>query len=200
VPQIGRDAFEACSSLISITIGSGLYSINSKVFASCKELTDIYCYAEKIPNTSADAFKDSYIEYATLHVPAALIDDYKTTEPWKNFKEIVGLNGEMQEKCATPVIIYENGKVMYACATEGVEYVTDIVCTDNKKYYSSAIDLTGTYTVSVYATKAGYGNSDVATLEITLSDNASDKKGDVNGDGVVDAADVVKVTNIIMGK
>ena len=82
-----------------------------------------------------------------------------------------------------------------------VEYVTDIVCTDNKKYYSSAIDLTSTYTVSVYATKAGYDNSDVATKEITLSDSASSgKKGDVNGDGVVNAADIVQIVNIIMDK
>lgn len=214
VRLISNNAFSYCSGLTSIIIGKGVEEIKSEAFRECKNLTDVYCYAESFRSsasiyysdegnplyTSVDAFKDSYIEYATLHVPATLIDDYKTTEPWKNFKEIVGLNGEMQEKCATPVIIYENGKVMFACATEGVEYVTDIVCTDNKKYYSSAIDLAGTYTVSVYATKAGYENSDVATLEITLSDNASDKKGDVNGDGVVDAADVVKVTNIIMGE
>ena len=104
----------------------------------------------------------------------------------------------MTQKCATPVIIYENGKLMFACATEGVEYVTDIVCTDNKKFYSSAIDLTGTYTVSVYATKAGYENSDTATKEINMAGTGG-ILGDVNGDGVVNAADIVMITNIIMG-
>ena len=116
------------------------------------------------------------------------VDLYKTAEPWSSFKSIVDLDGNVLEtkKCETPVIVYENGKLMFACATEGVEYVTDIVCTDNKKYYSSAIDLTGTYTISVYATKAGYDNSDVATKEIKLSNGASSgKKGDVNGDNEV---------------
>lgn len=28
-------------------------------------------------------------EFTTLHVPAACLDEYKTTEPWSEFKEIV---------------------------------------------------------------------------------------------------------------
>ena len=202
VTQIGQDAFEGCSSLISVTIGSGVYSIYSKAFASCKELTDVYCHAENVPSTKADIFEDSYIEYATLHVPESSINDYKAAEPWKNFKSIVALDGNTPEtqKCATPVIIYENGKLMFACATEGVEYVTDITCADIKKHYSSAIDLTGTYIVSVYATKAGYDNSDVATKEIQISGSGegSGKRGDLNNDGEVNAADAVTLVNIIM--
>jgi hypothetical protein len=44
--------------------------------------------------------------------------------------------------------------------------------------------------------KEGYEKSDVATLEFSLG--AGGKTGDVNGDGVVNAADVVKVANIII--
>ena len=90
---------------------------------------------------------------------------------------------------------------MFTCATEGVEYVTDITCADIKKHYSSAIDLTATYTVSVYATKSGYDNSDVATKEIQISSGSgSGIIGDLNGDGVANAADVVKLVNIISGQ
>ena len=202
VTSIGDRAFSECKSLSSITIGSGVSSIKSLAFASCPEISDVYCYAENVPNTSSDAFEGSYIDYVTLHVPAASVDDYKAAEPWKNFKSIVDLDGNVPEtqKCATPVIIYENGKLMFACATEGVEYVTDITCTDIKKHYSSAIDLTGTYTISVYATKAGYDNSDVATkeIQITGSSEGSGKRGDLNNDGEVNAADAVTLVNIIM--
>ena len=52
-------------------------------------------------------------------------------------------------------------------------------------------------TITVYATKDGYENSEIVTAEITAS---SDKVGDVNGDGDVNAADVVKLVEIIMGK
>lgn len=50
--------------------------------------------------------------------------------------------------------------------------------------------------MTVYAFKDGLNNSDRAIADILI---ASEKDGDVNGDGVVNAADVVKVTNIIMG-
>ncbi|MBO4719830.1 MAG: leucine-rich repeat domain-containing protein [Prevotella sp.] len=211
VTSIGDEAFKGCSGLTSVIIGSGIKNIYSQAFASCPELTDVYCYAEKVPSMwivrygqpCTDAFDGSYIEYATLHVPAASVNDYKTTAPWSGFKSIEAIDGETPEtqKCATPVIIYENGKLMFACATEGVEYVTDITCADIKKHYSSAIDLTGTYTVSVYATKSGYDNSDVATKEINISSaSGSGELGDLNNDGKTDAADVVKLVNIISGQ
>ena len=47
-----------------------------------------YTYADSYSN----AFKDSSIEYATLHVPAASVSAYQATKPWKNFKEIVALS------------------------------------------------------------------------------------------------------------
>ena len=172
-------------------------------FEACSGLLNVYCYAEKVPSTPGSVFNKSNINNATLHVPAGSIEAYKAAEPWKNFKNIVGLDGTTPEtkKCATPVIIYENGKLMFACSTEGVEYVTDITCADIKKYYSSAIELTGTYTVSVYATKPGYDNSDVATKEINISSaSGSGIIGDLNNDGVVNAADVVKLVNVIMDK
>ena len=52
--------------------------------------------------------------------------------------------------------------------------------------------------ITVYATKAGYSDSDVATRDINIAGTGIE--GDVNGDGVVNAADVVKISNIIMGK
>ena len=95
VTFIDNHAFQFCSGLTSITIGSGTITIGDQVFACCPELKDVYCYAKSVPYTYADsysnAFKDSSIEYATLHVPAASISAYQAVEPWKNFKEIVAL-------------------------------------------------------------------------------------------------------------
>ena len=85
--------FRSCTSLTTITIGSGITSIYES-FADCPELTDVTCLAENVPNTSSKTFEGSYIEYATLHVPDASIDLYKAAEPWKNFKEIVGIKGD----------------------------------------------------------------------------------------------------------
>ena len=122
-----------------------------------------------------DAFYGSYIEYATLHVPTTSIDAYNAQEPWRNFKTIVGLDGTLPEepeveKCATPTISYVNGKLAFSSETEGAEFVSEITDTDVKKNYTSEVNLTVTYNISVYATKAGYDNSDVATATLCWID------------------------------
>ena len=73
VTSIGGYAFYSCKGLTSVTIGNSVKSIGDYAFRDCSELTDVYCYAEEVPSTGTDVFKDSYVEYATLHVPAESI-------------------------------------------------------------------------------------------------------------------------------
>ena len=168
VTSIDAYAFENCTSLTSITIGSGVKNIYRYAFRYCPELTDVYCYAVNVPQTVTDAFVDSKVEYATLHVPDESLQAYKETEPWSNFGTIVGLSGSTLEtpKCATPTISYGGKKLMFVCDTEDVEFVTEIKVADNGKFFDDRISLTATYEISVYATKAGYDNSDVATATL----------------------------------
>ena len=90
VTSIGNSAFAGCSGLTSVTVGSGVKKIDKQAFANCPELADVYCYAENVPNTNSEAFDGSYIEFATLHVPASAVNAYKNTEPWSKFKKIEG--------------------------------------------------------------------------------------------------------------
>ena len=66
----------------------------------CSKLLEVYCYAEKVPTASsypyphyifAYAFGTSFIKNSILRVPAASIDSYKASEPWKHFGQIVAL-------------------------------------------------------------------------------------------------------------
>ncbi len=171
VTTIDSYAFEGCSGLTSVTIGSGVKILGNSTFANCTELKNVYCYAENVPKTQSNAFQDSYIEYATLHVPEASISLYQTAEPWKNFGTIVTLSGDTPDvpevpQCATPTIFYGNKKLMFSCDTEGVEYVSEVKVADGKKYYDSSVTLDATYEISVYATKTGYENSEVATATL----------------------------------
>lgn len=57
------------------------------------------------------------------------------------------------------------------------------------------LKLGSTFTVSVYATKEGCLNSDVATMTLDVS-----SVGDVNGDGEVNVSDVTALVSIILGQ
>ena len=171
VTSIKSSAFYGCSGLTSVNIGNGVESIGYDAFADCAELTDVYCYAEKVPTTKSDAFDGSYTEYATLHVPAVSVEQYKATAPWSNFGTIVATDGTIPEpptpeKCATPTISYSKGELTFSCDTEGAEFVSKITDADIKDYFTSSISLSVTYNISVYATKAGHENSD--TIQATL--------------------------------
>ena len=190
-------AFDHCSGLTSIIIGSGIKNIDNTAFASCTNLADVYCYAESVPTTKSNAFSDSYIEYATLHVPSSAVNAYKTADPWKNFKEIVAIDGSTPEtkKCEKPTISYEKGQLKMSCATEGVEYVTDITNADIKKYNDATITLTATYNISVYATKSGYENSETATATLCWIDVEPKTEGITNGVANIRALPLLIQTN-----
>ena len=89
VTKIDDFAFRDCKNLKTLTIPSSVESIGRKAFSGCGELTDVYCYAEKVPTTKSDAFEDCYIDYETLHVPEEALGKYKAREPWKQFGYIV---------------------------------------------------------------------------------------------------------------
>ena len=186
VTSIGIAAFADCSGLTSVTIGSGVERIGMSAFINCPELLDVYCYAEKVPDTESDAFNGSYPEYANLHVPDASVDSYKATAPWSSFGRIVGLSGEEPEqpeveKCVTPVVTYAEGKLSFSCETEGANYVTKLVAEDVKEYYDAEIELSATYNIEVFATKANCENSDTVNVVLVWVEN-----GDVNEDtGVI---------------
>ena len=109
------------------------------------------------------------------------------------------------EKCATPTIAYDNGKLVFGCETPDVEYVYEIKCLDNVSGRSSEVSLSQTYEIRVHATLDGYEDSDVAVATIGwrggrpvmegFSSVILDEDGncDVNGDGTIDVADIARI-------
>lgn len=138
------------------------------IFDKCKDMTDLYCYAESAPSTGSSIFYGADVQYATLHVPASSIDAYKSTAPWSSFGKIVALEGDAPEtpQCETPTIAYENGELVFSCATEGAEFVSEITDGDIRTHYDCRVKLCVTYNINVYAMATGYKNSETATATI----------------------------------
>ena len=89
---IGGSAFEDCSGLQTLTIPSTVNTISINAFKNCKAITDVYCYAEGVPDTDDNAFDSTPTEESTLHVPTNSVEAYSTSWPWSDFKEIVPID------------------------------------------------------------------------------------------------------------
>lgn len=118
--------------------------------------------------------------------------------------------GKADNKCATPTILYNKGKLRFECATQGARFVSKVTVADAKENEEQEVSLSATYVVTVYAVADGYADSEVATATLTFGDGGlktegltveatKDKKGDVNGDGDVNVADIITVFLIASG-
>ena len=195
---IEENTFANCTNLTSVTIPKSIKSIPYRFLYYCKSLKDVYCYIEEVPNTAADAFYGSNYENATLHVPHSAVNEYKSISPWSKFGSIVGMDGQgggsEADRCEKPVIAYENGRLAYSCATDGVTFHSDITDTDIASYTNSEIQLGVTYNISVYASKAGYEDSDVTTATLCWIDVEPKMEGVTNGVATV-RANAVMIQN-----
>lgn len=192
VTAIGNEAFGRCYELTSVIIPGSMKTIGEAAFQNCNKLNSISCYAEEPPAMeSEDAFEGSVYNNATLRVPAGSVGNYQNTTPWSKFKTINML------KCATPTIVFENGRLSFECATEGVEFEATITPSGNQSLTGSTLflaDVPVRYRVVVYAQKDGYQRSDGATRDITYQM----KRGDANSDGSVTIADAIKLVERVL--
>lgn len=100
------------------------------------------------------------------------------------------------EKCATPTIAFKDGKLVFDCETEGVTYVYSFTAASANMVEGNNVSLTSTYTVTIYAKKDGYLNSDIVTKEIDVRG----LMGDMNEDGVISVTDVTILIDMILNQ
>jgi hypothetical protein len=91
VTRIGKGAFCYCSGLTSVTIPNSVTSIANYAFYECSGLTSVISLAITPPSLESFCFSNDTYGSATLYVPYSSLEQYKTTEGWRNFKNIVPL-------------------------------------------------------------------------------------------------------------
>lgn len=220
VTSIGNVAFEGCSSLTSIVIPSGVTSIEGymfrdcsslrtvkipasvsylypEAFMGCMSLKDFYYYATELPAYTGTDLFDHYIYNATLHVPSAVINDFRNSSPWTSFGEIVPTDEDVIPQCEAPTISYQGGELEFTCATEDAQIHYEIGGTQASSGSTEGgkVTISTHITVTAYATANGYLRSE--TVEYQLPFNPG-LRGDVNQDGEVNVADALEVSRIIL--
>ncbi len=209
VTLIDEYAFNECTSLKSVTIEGDIFQIAALAFAwNCSSLTDVY-FTGLVNNTftigSQTYWADDSPGFSnvTAHVPAAFLATYPNVffangNSNFGFKDLKTLEGSSIPKCEKPVISFANGKLSFTCATPDVEFHWTITSANGDNGSGVSSEVSPSFKVSVYAAKSGCVNSDIETR--VLDCNTGGLKGDVDGDGKVNAADHVKLSDIIMGK
>lgn len=207
VTTISGGAFYGCSGLTSITIPNSVTSIGVSAFQGCSALTSVVSLIEepfvidgKVSETGT--FDLDIFNNVTLYVPVGTIDKYKSTEGWKDFlfiEEGTGPSGggdtPTVQKCAKPTISYQKGKLTFNSDTEGATCQSTITDSDIASFSSNEVQLGVTYNISVYASKAGYENSDVATATLCWIDVEPKTEGITNSVTNVRALAVLILSN-----
>ena len=204
VTSIGNWAFSGCQSLKFFAFGSQVATIGQEAFSDCAAVIEITSKAATPPVCGTQALDDINKWDCKLYVPDGKLSDYQAADQWKDFffsEEGTGTSEQNPDgqptvgKCEKPTITLADGKIQFACGTEGVSYTYNISATAPSGAGSDVAP--SSLTISVYASKPGFEDSDVASEEIDISLGI---RGDLNNDGVVNVADHVKLSDIIMNK
>lgn len=117
--------------------------------------------------------------------------------PVRMLYDDITITGSFSEvkKCAIPTIKYDQGTLCIVSDTEDAKFVTVITDDDIKEYSDASIKLTVTYNISVYATKAGFENSDVVNATLCWIDAEPKTEGITNGVANVSARAVLIQNN-----
>ena len=207
VTTIGNWAFSGCQSLKFFAFGSQVTTIGQEAFSDCAAVIEISSKAKTAPECGDQALDDINKWDCKLYVPDGCMAAYENANQWKDFffKEEgegtagqgAGAHSDNNQKCETPTITIDGGTIKFDCKTSGVMYHYNISSADAKSdVANSSIEVKNSYTITVYASKEGYIDSEVVRASFQVA--GAGKKGDVDGNGVVNVADHVELSKIIL--
>lgn len=172
---IGREVYGAnilgwgYNGLKKLTLGSKISGQNLPISEGIEEI-----YSNIIAPKPRNKFWNSIYVNCRLYIPKGTLGKYQSTDGWKEFFQIIEDEslgeGTSNPQCAKPTISYSNGKLTFYSDTDGAICQCTITDSDIASFSSNEVQLGITYNISVYATKSGYENSEVATATLCWID------------------------------
>ncbi|MDE6781998.1 MAG: leucine-rich repeat protein [Ruminococcus sp.] len=206
VTSIGNDAFHGCSGLTSVTIPDSVTIIGDSAFYNCSGLTSV-----TIPDSVTSI--DSYAFYNCTGLASVTISDSVTSIGNSAFYGCRSLTSvtipisvkyigvfafEDCNKLKSVNILNPDCEIYNSSYTLGDRSITTIYGYANstaqayaKKYNYVFFVISPTTTTT---TKTTMPTTTTTTTTTTISGNTTaDKKGDINGDGLIDAVDASQI-------
>jgi|GEM_PF-1106384 len=150
VTSIEEYAFAECSALETITIGANVSNLGEGAFWACSNIKTIYNYVTT-PQSITSVMFDGYEDYPAvdkttckLYVPAESVALYKAADVWKEFTNILPIEGTS----ATPSVMDvrnagynpDNNIVFCVHFTEEANVCNDIVWAGTYNSWNTNID------------------------------------------------------------
>ncbi|MBR7065208.1 MAG: leucine-rich repeat protein [Prevotella sp.] len=160
VTSIGKCAFENVL-MTSIDIPGSVSSIGDYGFYT--GVSEVICRAETPPSCGDYVFYEdgNALSQVTLYVPAASIDDYRTTEPWSGFGTITSLSTIVTANDYTREYGDENPEFEYTEEGAALDGTPDISC--------SATETSAPGDYPIVITRGTETNADVTYVNGTLT-------------------------------
>lgn len=188
VTEIPEFAFNGCISLETVVLPATVTTIGAYAFTGCLNLKDVFSHAVAAPAVGENAFDTDGLTGVTLYIPNSPTG--YDVSPWKDFGNV-----SEAEKLEAPTVTVEEGNLVFGCNAKDVTYHYTIANTNAKDGTTDEkVAFTQDFTITVYASKKGCDDSPETVKTIKV------KKGDVNGDGVVNITDVTLTIDIVLGK
>ena len=210
VKSIGEDAFSSCSKLETITIPDGVTSLGNGAFCNCSGLTSI-----TIPNSVTrieDSTFDGCSNLTSITIPDGVtsigdlaFDDCSglTSVNMGNSVKTIGFSAfggcSKLSTITIPGSVTRIGSIAFAdCTSLSVvkSLITDPFVID-EDVFDSSVYTSDTLFVPK-GTKAKYESTPAWNLFQKIEEmEDTKKKGDVNGDGAVDVADIGTIIDVM---
>ena len=172
---IGNNVFNGCSDIRTLKIPATVEHVNDNIIAGCSSLTDVYCYATKVPSfigTEDPSSMNDVFRKATLHVIYGNEEAYKADAWWKRFYKIEGCNAPSDaDKKVTSITISQTEATLKPNDTmqlEATVYPTDAA--DKKILWTSSNEDVVIVTDEGFVLAVAEGEADVTVASAENSE------------------------------
>jgi len=185
VSFVGYNAFVNCTGLSSITFPNSVTSVGACAFWGCINLTEIVNAAPEPQIIDVTVFSGISFSDCLLRVPAASVGDYRDSEGWKEFANIVPLDSKFTLNNDEIYLLTGATATLTASVADEVSGVITVLWNSSHPDVAT-VDAAGTVTaikVGTTVITSSFGSMEATCIVTVIQLGQSSIKGTINNSG-----------------